>query len=123
MLPYPSHLLVVFISLVAVGCTAQKRGTPLTVEIEQSVAARANVSCDDVEASYRIAQGVRTALDITKYRGTLLRELPGWSAPTMSLNEARSFSSRAAGILREELTRRCPKNQITGREDIVYIPS
>jgi hypothetical protein len=108
---------------VATACTTQKRGTPLAVDIEQYVATRASGSCDDVEANYRIAQGVRTALDIPKYRGTLLRELPGWSAPTMSLSDARSFSSRSARLLREELSRRCPKNRITGREDIVYIPS
>jgi len=123
MLPRPLQLTVVFIASVASACAAQKRGTPLVVEIEQSVAVRASVSCDDVEANYRIAQGVRTALDIAKYRGTLLRELPGWSAPTMSLSQARSFSSRSARLLREELTRRCPQNRVTGREDIVYIPS
>jgi len=123
MLPRPFHLAVVFIAIFVAGCAAQNRGTPLAVDIENSVAMRASVSCDDVEANYRIAQGVRTALEIPKYRGNILRELPGWSAPTMRLSEARSFSSRSAKLLREELTRRCPKHRITGREDIVYIPS
>jgi len=105
------------------GCAEQRRGPPLALEIQQTVDARASVSCDDVEANYRIAQGVRTALDIAKYRGHILRELPGWSAPPMPLSAARAFSARSAKLLRQELNRRCPEHRITGREDIVYIPS
>lgn len=123
MLPRPVHLTVVFIGLIVAACAQQRRGPPLAVEIEKYVATRASVSCDDVEAHYRIAQGVRTALDIPKYRGDLLRELPGWSAPTMALSEARLLSERSANLLRDELSRRCPAQRITGREDIVYIPS
>ena len=114
---------LLFAGLIVAGCAAQRRGPPLAAEIEKNVANRARISCGDVEAHYRVAQGVRTALDIAKYRRTLLRELPGWSAPAMSLSDARSFSARSARLLREELTRRCPQNRITGREDIVYIPS
>jgi len=113
-----------FVLLLSVaGCAGQRRGPPLALEIQQSVDSRASVSCDDVEANYRIAQGVRTALEIKKFRGHILRELPGWSAPAMPLSEARSFSARSARLLRQELNRRCPGHRITGREDIVYIPS
>jgi len=123
-MPRLFHLTLIFSAgLIVAGCAAQRRGPPLAAEIEKNVANRARVSCSDVEAHYRVAQGVRTALEINKYRGTLLRELPGWSAPTMSLSKARSFSARSARLLREELSRRCPQNRITGREDIVYIPS
>ncbi len=123
MVPHPSFLMIVFIGLVVAGCAQQQRGQPLALDIEQYVATRASVSCGDVEAHYRVAQGVRTALDIPKYRRKLLRELPGWSAPTMDLGEARSMSENSAKLLREELNNRCPKNRITGREDIVYIPA
>jgi len=116
-------LTFIFIGFFAAGCAEKRRGPPLAEEISKNVANRKNLSCDDVESHYRIAQGVRTALDIPKYRGHILRELPGWSAPTMRLGEARFFSANAAKLLREELTLRCPKHRITGKEDIVYIPS
>lgn len=115
--------LIAFVSLFVAGCAQQSVGLSLSREIGTSVANRASLSCDDVEAYYRIAQGVRTALDIPKYRGHILRELPGWSSPTMKLSDARTFSARSASLLRQELNRRCPKNRITGKEDIVYIPS
>jgi len=123
MLPRSSVLAIVFVGLIVTSCAQQRRGQPLALDIEQYVATRASVSCGDVEAHYRIAQGVRTALDIPKYRRKILRELPGWSAPTMDLSEARSLSENSAQLLREELDRRCPENRITGREDIVYIPA
>ena len=123
MLPRPSFLAIILIGLIVAGCAQQRRGQPLALDIEQYVTTRASVSCDDVEAHYRVAQGVRTALDIPKYRKKLLRELPGWSAPTMDLSQARSLSGNSAKLLREELSRRCPKNRIIGREDIVYIPA
>jgi len=123
MLPRSSILAIVFVGLIVTSCAQQRRGQPLALDIEQYVATRASVSCRDVEAHYRIAQGVRTALDIPKYRRKILRELPGWSAPTMDLSEARSLSENSAQLLREELDRRCPENRITGREDIVYIPA
>ncbi len=123
MLPRSSILAIVFVGLIVTSCAQQRRGQPLALDIEQYVATRASVSCGDVEAHYRIAQGVRTALDIPKYRRKILRELPGWSAPTMDLSEARSLSENSAQLLREELDRRCPENRITGREDIVYIPA
>ena len=116
-------LVIILSALVVAGCAEQKREAPLAAEIQKNVDTRASLSCDDVEAHYRVAQGVRTALDIPKYRGHILRELPGWSAPAMGLSEARTFSARSAKLLREELTQRCPKHRITGREDIVYIPS
>lgn len=119
----PFAVMIVVCCFVVSGCTQQRRGPPLAKEISQNVANRANLSCDDVEAHYRIAQGVRTALDIAKYRPHILQELPGWSAPAMPLNEARTFSEHSAQLLRDELSSRCPKHRITGREDIVYIPS
>lgn len=119
----PFLLILALAGLVAAGCAKPRKITPLAVEIGQSVAARAGASCDDVEANYRIAQGVRTALEIPKYRRHILQELPGWSSPSMKLSEARALSSRSAKLLRDELANRCPKNRITGREDIVYIPS
>ncbi len=123
MLPRTLYLVIVISALVVTGCAEQRRGPPLAAEIQKNVDARASLSCDDAEAHYRVAKGVHTALDIAKYRGHILRELPGWSAPAMSLGEARTFSAHSAKLLREELTRRCPKHRITGREDIVYIPS
>ncbi len=114
--------IVVVVGIIS-GCAEQRRGPPLAQEIDQYVALRATSSCDDIEANYRVAKGVRAALDIKKYRGHVLRELPGWSAAPMKLSDARAFSARSARLLREELTRRCPQHRITGREDIVYIPS
>ena len=119
-----SIIKVVFIVAVAVsGCTQSRSGPSLAMEIQQNVDNRATLSCDDVEAHYRVAQGVRAGLDLKRYRGHILRELTGWSAPAMSLSDARTFSAHSAQLLRKELASRCPKHKVTGKEDIVYIPS
>ena len=117
------QLTIVLTAVIMASCADQRHGPPLADEIQKNVASRASISCDDVEAHYRIAEGVRAGLEIQKYRGHILRELTGWSAPPMKLSEARSFSSQSAQLLRDELKRRCPKNRISGNEDIVYIPS
>lgn len=119
-----SQILTIFFVLWAVtGCTHPTSGPSLAVEIQQNVDNRSSLSCDDVEAHYRVAQGVRTGLELQKYRKSILRELAGRAAPAMGLGEARTFSGRAAGLLRQELSRRCPQHKVTGKEDIVYIPS
>ena len=106
------------------GCIPKKSTEipALAPDITKWVAERQATKCENLEPRYRIAQGVRGALKVKRYRPALLQELTGSGNAPMTYAKAISFSARSARLLRAEMDRRCPNQKIKSREQIVYIP-
>lgn len=104
------------------GCLAGPKVAPLAPDMRKWVAERGQTSCSNLQPRYRIAAGVRTSLGLPQYRAAVLREMSGSGAPSMGYDQALALSGRTAQLLDSEIRRRCPKQRIKGKEDIVYVP-
>ena len=110
------------LSALVAGCLAGPKVAPLAPDMRKWIAERGQTSCTNLQPRYRIAAGVRTSLGLPQYRAAVLREMSGSGAPTMGYDQALALSGRTAQLLDSEIRRRCPKQRIKGKEDIVYVP-
>ena len=113
---------VVLMSAVLLGCQTGPKVAPLAPDMRKWIAERGQTSCTSLQPKYRIAAGVRTSIGLPQYRAAVLEEMSGSARAPMKQDEALALSSNAAKLLKAEIRRRCPKQRVKGKEDIVYVP-
>ena len=119
---FAPFLAVLVMSAVLAACQSGPTIAPLAPDMRKWIAERGETSCSSLQPKYRIAAGVRTSIGLPQYRAAVLDEMSGSGRPPMKQDEALALSSNAAKLLKAEISRRCPKQRVKGKEDIVYVP-
>lgn len=114
------------IVLVLMGLAACQTTNPqaaaLAPDMRKWTAERGQTSCTSLQPKYRIAAGVKASLGLPQYRAAVLAEMSGAGQPVMNYKEALALSTNTAKVLQAEIRRRCPKQRVRGKEEIVYVP-